>query len=542
MVHPRAGGEHYAVTGLSDGVTGSSPRGRGTQSRSGSSRSSGRFIPARAGNTARTRATSSTTPVHPRAGGEHQAAARLEQVAGGSSPRGRGTRQTGREGRADLRFIPARAGNTTTPGAARTACPVHPRAGGEHAIQGPVNGGFSGSSPRGRGTPSTSGWGRRGATVHPRAGGEHANEAILAGWEDGSSPRGRGTPGPHRPRPVHDRFIPARAGNTRSPRRRPTSSPVHPRAGGEHPRETASETASGGSSPRGRGTHAHPVPRPPRLRFIPARAGNTNAARDSAMPQAVHPRAGGEHSPAMVRPRLSCGSSPRGRGTQRGSGYPEPLPRFIPARAGNTPRWARPSSAGAVHPRAGGEHSPSRSASASVTGSSPRGRGTRAAARRGASCPRFIPARAGNTPTRARENPSRTVHPRAGGEHRAEGVRGSGLYGSSPRGRGTRAAARRGASCPRFIPARAGNTADRLKRSSSAVGSSPRGRGTRRERRREPHPRRFIPARAGNTPRRMPRALQPAVHPRAGGEHLRSLITAARDIGSSPRGRGTPLA
>ena len=74
------------------------------------------------------------------------------------------------------------------------------------------------------------------------------------------------------------------------------------------------------------------------------------------------------------------------------------------------------------------------------------------------------------------------------------------------------------------------------------TGSSPRGRGTRGSRERAANNERFIPAWAGNTSRRLTPASAAPVHPRVGGEHVRVLRAVARHSGSSPRGRGTPLA
>ena len=50
-----------------------------------------------------------------------------------------------------------------------------------------------------------------------------------------------------------------------------------------------------------------------RLRIIPARAGNTNEARVKAGLEPDHPRAGGEHRPSRAVLRSFLGSSPRGR-------------------------------------------------------------------------------------------------------------------------------------------------------------------------------------------------------------------------------------
>ena len=93
-----------------------------------------------------------------------------------------------------------------------------------------------------------------------------------------------------------------------------------------------------------------------------------------------------------------------------------------------------------------------------------------------------------------------SVHPRAGGEHGGGGAAAAQFSGSSPRGRGTHTETGHREGDGRFIPARAGNTDDR------------------------------VLARIGFP-----------VHPRAGGEHEWFHSTIAPRIGSSPRGRGTPL-
>ena len=131
---------------------------------------------------------------------------------------------------------------------------------------------------------------------------------------------------------------------------------------------------------------------------------------------AVHPRACGEHALSRPSTRRLDGSSPRVRGTPRAIG-----------------RWRR---CAAVHPRACGE------------------RAVRSA--REPAMPRFIPARAGNTSLIASDVAElrRFIPARAGNtslrshERRARA-------GSSPRVRGTRASPDRRLHCDRFIPARA---------------------------------------------------------------------------------------
>ena len=212
-------------------------------------------------------------------------------------------------------------------------------------------------------------------------------------------------------------------------------------------------------------------------------------------------------------------------------------------------------------PRAGGEHVRRVPPETRRRGSSPRGRGTprRLAphlARWG-----FIPARAGNTPPAADPLRRAPVHPRAGGEHVSQAVPGSPTFGSSPRGRGTPGRLRGDRALHRFIPARAGNTRPRPRPRpcrppavhpraggehvsapapvSRLTGSSPRGRGTPGRRVVRGDSRRFIPARAGNTKASQAPSRRISVHPRAGGEHRRQRIPLDREDGSSPRGRGT---
>ena len=234
------------------------------------------------------------------------------------------------------------------------------------------------------------------------------------------------------------RFIPARAGNTRRPHRWHYAPPVHPRSRGEHRLPPFRGDHALGSSPLARGTHAaHPAALPAR-RFIPARAGNTTWTAWSATATAVHPRSRGEHAsfPASTRP--SSGSSPLARGTRGGVREVPAGLRFIPARAGNTEARAAPSRAQAVHPRSRGEHELGLPTADLASGSSPLARGTPDPARRLPGGQRFIPARAGNTRPAIRIGSRRPVHPRSRGEHTAIPRSRRHAAGSSPLARGTR--------------------------------------------------------------------------------------------------------
>ena len=92
----------------------------------------------------------------------------------------------------------------------------------------------------------------------------------------------------------------------------------------------------GGSSPLARGTRRPPVTKPPLMRLIPARAGNTSRTLAGMRHRPAHPRSRGEHDGAALRVDDSCGSSPLARGTLKGDFSGGGAGRLIPARAGNT--------------------------------------------------------------------------------------------------------------------------------------------------------------------------------------------------------------
>ena len=275
-VHPRSRGEHSVREFHMSRRPGSSPLARGTQPTPRTIPMSGRFIPARAGNTSGSHTTPSTSTVHPRSRGEHPPKMSGNQQGSGSSPLARGTRaHPGRE-RPLRRFIPARAGNTTRAISVSDRSSVHPRSRGEHPYAAEVFSAHAGSSPLARGTrvrlercpcstrfiPARAGNtpGAAGSAaprpVHPRSRGEH----IPKVWRNASA----------------SWFIPARAGNTPLRMLREDDSAVHPRSRGEHQDRGLGTAAGDGSSPLARGTRPDARPGTGRFRFIPARAGNTN--------------------------------------------------------------------------------------------------------------------------------------------------------------------------------------------------------------------------------------------------------------------------
>ncbi len=195
---------------------------------------------------------------------------------------------------------------------------------------------FVGSSPRLRGTPRPCAFGGATPRFIPAPAGNTRLGAWRVLSNAGSSPRLRGTQGGRNVSCLFLRFIPAPAGNTGPGIHGAESRSVHPRACGEHSWRPRWRPIRGGSSPRLRGTPNTLAARAKARRFIPAPAGNTHSAPDPLPLRPVHPRACGEHSARTRRFSQATGSSPRLRGTRRRSTVPHPRMRFIPAPAGNT--------------------------------------------------------------------------------------------------------------------------------------------------------------------------------------------------------------
>ena len=192
-----------------------------------------RFIPASAGNSMFLPSSLIYCPVHPRERGEQEIVPLRVNAIYGSSPRARGTDESAFPDPITARFIPASAGNSCQTGGIGTARTVHPRERGEQAVDQFVGYLAGGSSPRARGTglqgsikargerfipasagnrcPSTLGSFLR--TVHPRERGEQDAGQVAGVFKAGSSPRARGTGHVQLQPGTASRFIPASAGN-----------------------------------------------------------------------------------------------------------------------------------------------------------------------------------------------------------------------------------------------------------------------------------------------------------------------------------------
>ena len=155
---------------------------------------------------------------------------------------------------------------------------------------------------------------------------------------------------------------------------------------------------------------------------------------------------------------------------------------------------------------------------------------------------RLIPAHAGNGRGCAGATRSGTVHPRACGERVSRDRILSSAVGSSPRMRGTGRPGTASRTRRAVHPRACGERIAQLGEAPSPGGSSPRMRGTGHQGEVAPFCGRFIPAHAGNGASRATRALSGTVHPRACGERPASSAMNWRNVGSSPRMRGTAIA
>ena len=156
-VHPRARGEQKSAPLARAACGGSSPRTRGTARASGTIHQPPRFIPAHAGNRTISSWAHRPRPVHPRARGEQLNFQHCAHMTFGSSPRTRGTAPAAAAEQEGVRFIPAHAGNSARSTSPRSPQPVHPRARGEQGSMACQVSSSGGSSPRTRGTVARQG-------------------------------------------------------------------------------------------------------------------------------------------------------------------------------------------------------------------------------------------------------------------------------------------------------------------------------------------------------------------------------------------------
>ena len=151
-VHPRSRGEHVHYCARVAPCGGPSPLARGTPDPGRRGKSPGRSIPARAGNTLMLLRPPAPGTVHPRSRGEHQDPDLDNSISAGPSPLARGTLERNLLRHSTGRSIPARAGNTSKAAFLSATSSVHPRSRGEHSARMSPSTTPAGPSPLARGT------------------------------------------------------------------------------------------------------------------------------------------------------------------------------------------------------------------------------------------------------------------------------------------------------------------------------------------------------------------------------------------------------
>ena len=435
-----------------------------------------RSIPARAGETNDRLPVPAGTTVYPRTGGGNCHRTPATSRLRGLSPHGRGKPNSAIRTCAGAGSIPARAGETTWRGRITSWLTVYPRTGGGNGLANSTATVSSGLSPHGRGklrviravnavirsiparageTPSPR-WKPSSGTVYPRTGGGNTGSSGNFGCSIGLSPHGRGKRLRCYCGGFGSRSIPARAGETRPRLFRGNHQQVYPRTGGGNVGRRWFRVAGIGLSPHGRGKHLLLAQQRISFGSIPARAGETLEQLQRKLQRKVYPRTGGGNCTASGKRTPSWGLSPHGRGKPAGGYKYATVRRSIPARAGETHQQEQANRIQTVYPRTGGGNALELSTSCCRNGLSPHGRGKRLLTAAGRITGGSIPARAGETGLELAIVHLFKVYPRTGGGNLQPPDLLPQSWGLSPHGRGK---------------------PDRYGTSARIIGLSPHGRG-----------------------------------------------------------------
>ena len=395
--HPRSRGENEAHCLVPSGVYGSSPLTRGKHRRDERSDDVSGLIPAHAGKTPASVATSTDRRAHPRSRGENVSWTRPASPTRGSSPltRGKPVHEVPEDFASGL--IPAHVGKTADRAGNETVDRAHPRSRGENSLSLYIVDGGSGSSPLTRGKLTR--------------------------------------PGPRRDSP---RLIPAHAGKTCPCPASRSPSAAHPRSRGENARTDGNGHRRCGSSPLTRGKPTESPRVSPLLRLIPAHAGKTTSTSSQASYAPAHPRSRGENTGKLMNGVTQRGSSPLTRGKRTERRQILRRRRLIPAHAGKTVNTQAPRISVPAHPRSRGENPKHSNPGQQARGSSPLTRGKRSSANARRAIRRLIPAHAGKTAFASSSMAPAAAHPRSRGENYGVEIELFDGYGSSPLTRGKR--------------------------------------------------------------------------------------------------------
>ena len=211
------------------------------------------IIPAYAGSTDGSPATSARTRVHPRLREEHSALQRCLNAGKGSFPPALGAPPPAARTPGATGIIPACAGSTRYRRSGRGSSGDHPRLRGEHPSTLGPQPGRSGSSPPARGAESNFSDMGPDKLDHPRLRGEHTVPATAWTCFQGSSPPTRGAQSRPPTRRRGAGIILACAGSTFELDAAGVALGDHPRLRGEHLLEASRDQAPAGSSPPARG-------------------------------------------------------------------------------------------------------------------------------------------------------------------------------------------------------------------------------------------------------------------------------------------------
>ena len=311
---------------------------------------------------------------HPRSRGVYPPPGSGEWTAAGSSPLARGLRTSARAALRAPRIIPARAGFTRCSCASSVRARDHPRSRGVYRIMSSTSARADGSSPLARGlpdrsqhpaggpgiiparagfTPWTSSSGSWSAD-HPRSRGVYNASTKASSASGGSSPLARGLLRYESEGRSPSGIIPARAGFTPRPVRPSRPSSDHPRSRGVYQADRLVRKGRDGSSPLAQGLHERSGRALSLDGIIPARAGFTLTGTESPPRSWDHPRSRGVYVSQWVAQVPVLGSSPLARGLLQPPRCRHPGRRIIPARAGFTARRAAGLGSCWDHPRSRG--------------------------------------------------------------------------------------------------------------------------------------------------------------------------------------------
>ena len=373
--HPRGCGADVICQRMMWPCPGSSPRVRGRPLRSVGHECRVRLIPAGARQTAVWYFSSAAARAHPRGCGADGRPFSSCARHWGSSPRVRGRHSARHADSGVIGLIPAGAGQTWTMFATVAVTRAHPRGCGADCMINLLCSGLGGLIPAGAGQTVRGGSGEGKVWAHPRGCGADFHRMLWTIDDLGSSPRVRGRPVVGRARRAGAGLIPAGAGQTPKAQESATHRGAHPRGCGADRSSHLRECAFHGSSPQVRGRPDGVLREKAVERLIPAGAGQTTHHPGRGTSAGAHLRGcGADVMTTLSSPKME-GSSPRVRGrlSRRIVGWRKPG--LIPAGAGQTSSHSAHGSSLTAHPRGCGADMCVAGEARAPQGSSPRVRG-----------------------------------------------------------------------------------------------------------------------------------------------------------------------